>query len=359
MNCLEPSLTKKEFKVSNFLSRFSSINKFFIKFLFILSIFFNVSSLSAMRLDPGSDEVKLSDKRIKVEEYERSLKERMTGFFKNKQPPCLAIVYCSDVVDIEKWVCFKEDTLRYCGMACSKIGLQEPTKEDFISSIRQQNTAPQVTGIMVMFPLPDSLVLYKDEIINTIDPSKDVECVTAVNLEKLSTPKAVVYPHQVESFFRIMTTLGKIDLRSLRKILVVAGSEPTEDLLFVEPLMKRFEQEMLKDKVVAYRCLPGSLEYGSAAIQQMVDADMVITACGSKKDGFIKAEHVKEAVIFVDRGFPKQDFVYTSELLQKAKAFVSKIGGVLYLSKIMTCVNLAYLWGQQRDCLYTVKQALA
>lgn len=57
------------------------------------------------------------------------------------------------------------------------------TQEEIISLINQLNQKPDITAIMVQLPLPENLDTQK--IINTIDPSKDADGLTAVNLGRL------------------------------------------------------------------------------------------------------------------------------------------------------------------------------
>lgn len=74
---------------------------------------------------------------------------------------------------------------------CSSIGIdcqvkrlpEDVTQEDFLKTIDDLNTNPEINGIMVMRPLPqhisENIVKYK------IAPEKDVDCLNPINVSKV------------------------------------------------------------------------------------------------------------------------------------------------------------------------------
>lgn len=78
--------------------------------------------------------------------------------------------------------------LRLRDKACNEVGIisshlnlaEDVSEQKVIDSINELNIDEKVHGIFVQFPLPKHLAI--DKIINTIDPSKDVEGFTSHNM---------------------------------------------------------------------------------------------------------------------------------------------------------------------------------
>jgi methylenetetrahydrofolate dehydrogenase (NADP+)/methenyltetrahydrofolate cyclohydrolase len=58
-------------------------------------------------------------------------------------------------------------------------------KEEVINKLQQLNEDKNINGILLQLPLADSIREFEDEIVNTIDSTKDVDGLTAVNQGKL------------------------------------------------------------------------------------------------------------------------------------------------------------------------------
>ena len=65
-------------------------------------------------------------------------------------------------------------------------------KDEIIEAIRRYNSNPKVDGIMVQLPLPSHL--DEREIIDTIDPSKDVDGLTTTNIGRLRSGQSCLKP---------------------------------------------------------------------------------------------------------------------------------------------------------------------
>lgn len=83
----------------------------------------------------------------------------------------------------------KETTISYESIHFDKITYQELT-----NYIKKLNNDRKVTGIMIQLPLPDYLKEYKQEILDTILPSKDIDGLTTTSQNLLKEGKDTLIP---------------------------------------------------------------------------------------------------------------------------------------------------------------------
>jgi len=84
--------------------------------------------------------------------------------------------------------------------------------EELISVIEQLNKDNSVHGIMIQLPLPRQSVIRNSQsvIVDTINPQKDVDCLTSVNLELVKQGKPRFLPATVQAIFKIINQVFKI-----------------------------------------------------------------------------------------------------------------------------------------------------
>jgi methylenetetrahydrofolate dehydrogenase (NADP+)/methenyltetrahydrofolate cyclohydrolase len=94
--------------------------------------------------------------------------------------------------------------------AANKLGIEhihreldeKTSQEDLIKAIEEYGKDVQVDGIMLALPLPDRFDKLK--VINAINPEKDVEGITPVNLGLLFYEKPFYYPCTAEAVIKIL-----------------------------------------------------------------------------------------------------------------------------------------------------------
>lgn len=90
--------------------------------------------------------------------------------------------------------------VRMKGKACEQVGFYSATKElpeatsqdDLLSWVDQFNRDPAIHGFLVQLPLPDHL--NETQVIDNIDPAKDVDCFHPYNVGKLAAGADVFAP---------------------------------------------------------------------------------------------------------------------------------------------------------------------
>lgn len=170
---------------------------------------------------------------------------------------------------------------------CVRFGV-ESTEDEIINKIKELNEDETINGILVQMPIPDKYDYKK--IINTINPSKDVDGLTYVNSGKLlngedgmvsCTPAGII---ELLKFYNI-------DIAS--KNVVIIG----RSILVGKPLSMLF----LKKNATVTVChsKTSNLSYFTK------NADILVVAVGKKH--LITKDMVKENSVIIDVGINRVD----------------------------------------------------
>lgn len=207
--------------------------------------------------------------------------------------------------------------------ACAKVGIksfkfelpQNTTTQELLDLISDLNTDPEVDGILVQLPLPPQI--DQQEIINAINPSKDVDGFHPQNMGKLVA--------RTEDGFIPCTPLGidlllqhySIDLKG--KDVVIVG----EGFIVGRPLTLL----MLWRGATVTVCHIHTRDLKRFTLQ----AEILISATGVPH--LIKEDMVKEGAVVIDVGISKKDGkivgdVDFEKVKYKAKAITPVPGGV-------------------------------
>lgn len=203
-----------------------------------------------------------------------------------KATPRLAIIQVGDDPRSDVYVGRKIKFAEQIGVAISHIKL--PADIGRISleqTIREANTDNDTHGIIVQLPLPKALQAETKDILNVIDPKKDVDGLTA------DSKAALMAGHP---FFIPATTKGTIALLDHYQIpiegahvLILGRSE-----LVGKPTALAF---LNRNATVT---IAHSQSSNVAALASR--ADIIVSATG--KPGIITAEHVSEKSVVIDVG---------------------------------------------------------
>ncbi|MCL5795400.1 MAG: bifunctional 5,10-methylenetetrahydrofolate dehydrogenase/5,10-methenyltetrahydrofolate cyclohydrolase [Patescibacteria group bacterium] len=211
---------------------------------------------------------------------------------KMKNKPCLAVILVGHDPASVAYVKIKEQTAKKIGVGFKKIALPANTPQDkIINSINKLNLNPNITGVIVQLPLPKDI--DTDEIVNSIDPKKDIDGLNPVNNVMIPpTPAAIL---EILSYY-------KISLANKNIVLVGHGR------LVGKPMEKILRSRPEKIKLIICNSQTKNL----AAITKT--ADILISAVGVAN--LITAGMVKKGVVVIDAG--------TSSLIAKSKELRAK-----------------------------------
>ncbi len=158
------------------------------------------------------------------------------------------------------------------------------TESDLIAKIQEIQNDPALSGLIIQLPLPEQL--YTPHVLNCIDPSLDVDCLTSENLGKLFIKAEYVVPPTPAAVMTVIHELG-MDLIGKNVTVVGVGS------LVGKPLTVMLMNERASVSTV------NSSTKDSAA--KCLQADIIVTGVGQKN--LITAEMVHPQSIVIDTGF--------------------------------------------------------
>ena len=123
----------------------------------------------------------------------------------------LAVILIGEDPASEVYVRSKARATVESGMNSYEFKLQaEPSREELLGRIEALNADPQVDGILVQLPLPDHL--DENEVIDTIDPDKDVDGFHVINAGRLAVgQKGFVPCTPLGCMMLLEDRLGKLD----------------------------------------------------------------------------------------------------------------------------------------------------
>lgn len=207
----------------------------------------------------------------------------------NNKSPCLAVIIVGNNPASQIYVKNKEKACNKCGIKSLKYELAENTSEkEVLDLINTLNTDNEVNGILVQLPLPPQI--NEKNIINSINPIKDVDCFHPINIGKVfigdfnfntsmlpCTPKGCVK--------LIKSKLGeKLDGK---KVCIVGRSN-----IVGKPLAQLLLQENCTVKLTHSKT--------SNLKEETLWADILISSVGKPK--IITADMVKENSTIIDVG---------------------------------------------------------
>lgn len=162
---------------------------------------------------------------------------------------------------------------------------QNSSTDQVIHLINQLNKKKSVTGLMVQLPLPSQIDTTK--VLMAIDPKKDADGLSPINLGLLFQKKAQAIPSATS--LGIMKLLTEYDIDLDGKNAVIIGRSPDVSL----PL---FAQLMAKNCTVTI-----CHSYTKDMAKITSTADILISAIG--KPGFLGREFVKKGAVIIDVGY--------------------------------------------------------
>ena len=201
--------------------------------------------------------------------------------------PGLAVVIVGEDPASQVYVASKSRKAKECGFHSVQHTLPEDTSQaDLVALIETLNADPAIHGILVQLPLPGHI--DSGAIIQTIDPDKDVDGFTFVNVGRLGTG-------EVESAFVPCTPAGSMlliervrgrDLSGLNAVVVGRSNivgKPMANLLLAANCTVTVAHSRTKDLPALCRT-----------------ADILVAAVGRPE--MVKGDWIKEGATVIDVG---------------------------------------------------------
>ena len=200
--------------------------------------------------------------------------------------PALAVILVGDNPASISYVTGKRKAMEEIGIEDRTIILSESTTEyELLQIIRNLNSDDSVHGILVQLPLPKHI--SEDRVIGWIDPSKDVDGFTPINVGNMVLGKDCFLPCTPNGIIKLIESIG---IETSGKHAVVVGRSN----IVGKPISILMARKDMNCTVTL--CHTGTHDLGEMTRQ----ADILIVASG--KPNTITADMVKDGVIVIDVG---------------------------------------------------------
>ena len=234
---------------------------------------------------------------------------------RHNKVPGLTVILIGDMTPSQIYVRNKEKSAKEVGLKSEVIRYPDTVEEKtVIKKINELNKDETISGILVQLLLPKHI--DKQKVIETIDPSKDVDGFHPMNVGNLSSGYESSVPCTPLGCYLL---IKKIEPNLSGKKAVVVGrsnlnGKPMTQLLLKENCTVTITHSKTKD--LKAECL---------------GADIIIAAVGIPE--LVKGDWVKKDAIVIDVGINKTDKgivgdVAFDEVSNKAKALTPVPGGV-------------------------------
>lgn len=220
--------------------------------------------------------------------------------------------------------------------ACTELGFYSEgvelpaatTREELLAEIQRLNNDEKIHGILVQLPLPKELQPYESEVLEAINPLKDVDGFHPVNVGRLVTGQKALVPCTPHGCLR-MLELAEIPVEGANAVIIGRSNIVGKPMLHL----------LLGKNATVTICHSRTKNLAEITRQ----ADILVAAVG--KVGFVTADMVKPGAAVIDVGInriaPKKlvgdvDFEAVKEV---AGAITPVPGGVGLLTIAMLMQN--------------------
>ncbi|MEK7218297.1 MAG: bifunctional 5,10-methylenetetrahydrofolate dehydrogenase/5,10-methenyltetrahydrofolate cyclohydrolase, partial [Patescibacteria group bacterium] len=228
--------------------------------------------------------------------------------------------------------------------SCEEVGItsvhrhltERTTKEDLLHVVDELNRDTMVTGFIVQLPLPARLNGAVEEVIRAIDPAKDIDGFTPVNLGKTFLGPAFedLPPATPAGVIMLLEHYG-IDIQG--KHAVVVGHSNITGKPLAAMLLNRNATVTVCHK------------YTAALAEITRQADILCSAVG--KPGLITKDMVKPGTVVIDIGTTRTDaglkgdvdFEAVREIASAITPVPGGIGPMTVASLIRNCIRAAQM----------------
>ena len=213
------------------------------------------------------------------------------------------------------------------GVLFEKIILgSEIEEKDLISLISKLNNDNNIHGIMLQLPLPNHI--DEKKVVDMIEPSKDIDCLTYKSVGKLYLGEETFLPCTPNSVITLLKSKN-IDLEG-KRVTILGRSN-----IVGKPLLQLF----LKENATVTICHSKTKNLKEVC----KEADILVVAIGKPK--FITSEYIKEGAIVIDVGTSSFEGKITGDVdfndVSKKASFITPVpGGVGALTTTLLINNV-------------------
>ena len=272
------------------------------------------------------------DKIINGREVSKDIKENIKNFIEErnlkglKLPKIASILVGNDGGSIY-YLNSQEKVATSLGVLFDRIILEDSIKEEELKDlIRKLNLDDSVHGIMIQLPLPKGI--NEKNIINTISPKKDIDCLTYESVGKLYLGEDGFKPCTPNSILTLLKS-KKIELEG-KEVVVLGRSN-----IVGKPAV----QLLLNENATVTICHSRTKNLKEVCKK----ADILVVAIGKPK--FINSEYIKDGAVIIDVGTSSFEGKITGDVdfddvLDKVSLITPVPGGVGALTTTLLIKNV-------------------
>ena len=244
--------------------------------------------------------------------------------------PSLAVVIVGENPASKVYVRNKHKTCEELGIRSEVVEMPETsTKDELIAKIDELNSDKSINGILVQLPFPNEIKAHEEEILNRIDPLKDVDGFHPYNVGRLVTGSPTLVPCTPAGCLKMLDLAG-IEIDGKRAVIIGRSNIVGKPMLHL--LMSR------------HATVTVCHSHTKNLSEVTKEADILVAAMGKPK--FVTANMIKPGAVVIDVGInriaPKKlvgdvDFDAAVEI---ASAITPVPGGVGLLTVAMLMQNV-------------------
>lgn len=237
----------------------------------------------------GENMDKILDGKKVAELKSQRLKDFVKNLIDQKKQPHFCVINIGDNAASKVYIRAKTRMAEKIGILQENIQLPKTVSEDeVVALIKRLNADPEINGVMVQLPAPDHINVKR--LMDTIDPEKDVDCLTPTNIGRLWEGDHFVEPATAAG---IISLLEEYDIDLTGKKAVIIGRSN----IVGKPLAA-----LLLEKNASVSILHSKTDNLSDYTRQ---ADLLVAAVGQPE--LVKADMVKPGAIVIDVGINRID----------------------------------------------------
>jgi len=240
------------------------------------------------------------------------------------QPIFCDVLVGNDPVSVQ-YVNMKAKTAESAGIKFHRADFPETiSAEKLISEIKKLNEVPNMCGIIIQLPLPESL--DSRQILDAIDSRLDVDCLGTIASEKFYNGEINLgFP----TAFACMVILDSLKLDLSNKKIVVLGQGD----LVGKPVTALLKFRGLNPKIITRKTPARNASHSDAGGENketlIKNADVIISGMGNGK--YIAGNMIKKGAVLIDAGTSESNAGIVGDIdLESVKdvaGFVSPVPG--------------------------------
>lgn len=236
---------------------------------------------------------KILDGKAIAQEMRREIAAEVVSLKNRGVTPGLGVLLVGDDPASRSYISGKEKACAETGMLSRETHLPaKASRDEILGVVRAYNSDPEIHGILVQLPLPDTRMEY--DVLNAIDPGKDVDGFHPVSVGRMMLGLPTFLPCTPHGILHILKRSG-ISTKGAH-VVVIGRSN-----IVGRPLANLLSQKSDMGNATVTICHTGTKDVG----RHTREADIVIAAAG--RPNTVTADMIREGAVVIDVGVNRVD----------------------------------------------------